>query len=325
MDLIKIDNNVLEQIQSTIDECLPVTAKANQTISDSVVIANGINTLKGFFENKDVKKLVNSMKDIKLGFLTDRPEGGKKEPYNYQQLVNAMVPMMLEGYRFTGNEFNIISGNGMPVKAGKYRKITETCEGFIHSIGTPQKEGGVAKMKCQAKWVIDGNEQTIGHGDDICIIPVAYDQYAGLDKLIGQAESKLYSRVLTRISGKFIAEGEISADSIDITAESTDTGKSESLKDKLNPNNGAKTETREAHETHPAHDPEEERTVKKYRKLLGMMTDDQLSEFNALNAPFIGTLPMEDRISLIADMEKILSGPDQSETNDTSDGPEFGD
>jgi hypothetical protein len=214
-ELIKVDKALLEQIQSVIDECLPVATKAAQSISDSLIIANGLNQMRTFFENPDVQKLVMSMKDSKLGFLTDsRParDGRSPKTYDYNQISEAIIPMMLEGYRFTGNEINIINGQGMPVKSGKYRKIVELTDGFQHSVGTPQKEGGekgVAKMKCIAKWKIGSQEYSIGYGDDICIIPVEYDKWAGLDKLIGLAESKLYSRVLTRITGKFVPEGEV--------------------------------------------------------------------------------------------------------------------
>jgi hypothetical protein len=225
-DIIKIDENLLESIQKTIEDCLPIASKAAQTIGDSVTIANGMNQLREFFKNPDVVKLVDSMKDSKLGFLTDKPKGAKKwdprqqkkvdvVPYTPHEISEALIPMMLEGYRFTGNEINIISGQGMAVKAGKHRKIIEYegLDGFSHTVGSPVKEGGesgVAKMKCQAKWILDGTEYSIGYGDDICIIAVEYDKWAGLDKLIGLAESKLYSRVLTRILGKFVSEGEIS-------------------------------------------------------------------------------------------------------------------
>lgn len=218
-DLIKVDDSILNQIQETIDSCLPICMSASQSFQDSLVIANGLNQMRELFKNPQIKALVEAMQDTTLGFLTDRPKGKKRwdkrqnkyveSSYNYEEISEALIPMMLEGYRFTGNEINIIAGKGMPVKNGKYRKITELTEGFYHSVGTPKKEEGIAKMRCQAKWIVDGKEQTIGYGDDICIIAVEYDEWAGLDKLVGLAESKLYSRVLTRITGKFIAEGDI--------------------------------------------------------------------------------------------------------------------
>jgi len=219
---ITIPEETLNAMQATIDSCVPATAKAVQTLQDSLIIANGLNSLRQFFQNPDVKKLVETMQDSTLGFLTDRsPESlakynakqsspqWQKHPYTYEDIVEALIPPMLEGYRFTGNEINIINGKGMPVKNGKHRKINDLVKKFTHTVGGPKKDGTVAMMRCQAKWFNNGVEQSIGYGDDVCVIHVEFDQYSGIDKLVGLAESKLFSRVLTRISGKLVIEGDI--------------------------------------------------------------------------------------------------------------------
>jgi len=146
----------------------------------------------------------------------------RKAPYTYEEIVEALIPPMLEGYRFTGNEINVISGNGMPVKRGKHRKINDMVRNFTHLIGAPVKESGVAKLPCRAKWITEsGEEQSIGYNkDDQCTIPIECGKYDGIDKLLGLAESKLFSRVLTRISGKLVTEGDIHhEDPKDITTE----------------------------------------------------------------------------------------------------------
>ena len=218
---IAIPEETLKAMQEVIDSCVPATTKAVQTLQDSLVIANGLNSLRDFFKNEDVKKLVLTMQDSTLGFLTDREpialarQNAKKspqyqkEPYTYEEIVEALIPPMLEGYRFTGNEINIINGNGMRAKNGKHRKINDLVKNFTHTVGGPKKEGNVAMMRCQAKWLKDGIEQSIGYGDDICVIHVEFDQYSGIDKLVGLAESKLFSRVLTRISGILVTEGDV--------------------------------------------------------------------------------------------------------------------
>jgi len=222
---ISIPSELLESMQATIDSCVPVTSKAVQTFTDSIVIANGLNELRSFFLNEEVKKLVMTMQDSTVGFLTDRApvklakaNQGKrdtdqwyKHPYTYEEIVEALIPPMLDGYRFTGNEINIIAGNGMPVKSGKHRRINDLVSGFTHFIGAPVKADNVAKIRCQAKWINNGSEQSIGYGDDDkCIIPIECGKYDGIDKLLGLAESKLFSRVLTRISGKLVIEGDVS-------------------------------------------------------------------------------------------------------------------
>ncbi len=220
---ITIPEDLLVSMQKSIDLCVPATSKAVQTLNDSLVIANGLNELRAFFKNEDVKKLVKTIQDTTLGFLTDREpialakanakkdSKWRKDPYTYEEIVEALIPPMLEGYKFTGNEINVISGNGMPVKRGKHRRINDMVKGFIHFIGAPVKAEGVAKIRCQAKWITDNRkEQSIGYGDDDkCVIVIEVGQYDGIDKLIGLAESKLFSRVLTRISGKLVTEGDV--------------------------------------------------------------------------------------------------------------------
>lgn len=223
---IAIPQELIDSMQKAIELCVPATSKAIQTLNDSIVIGNGLNQLREFFKNEEVKKLVLTMQDTTVGFLTDREPMAlaktnakkdpqwRKEPYTYEEIVEALIPPMLEGYRFTGNEINVISGNGMPVKRGKHRRINEMVSGFTHLIGAPVKADGIAKLRCQARWVTDsGEEQTIGYGEnDLCVIVIEAGKYDGIDKLIGLSESKLFSRVLTRISGKLVTEGDVPHD-----------------------------------------------------------------------------------------------------------------
>lgn len=225
---IDISEETLNAMQKIVTDCAPIMGKDNQTFTDSVVIANGMLQLKEFMKLPDVQKLVGAMANTEVGFLTDKAPGTMKwdnrqkkkvkvVPYTHDEIVGALIPPMLDGYRFTGNEINIISGKGMPVKKGKFRKINEFpgVTDFNHSIGTPkkeyfdpQKENGVARMKCQASWKLDGHPHTLGYGEDVCIIAIEFDKYSGIDKMIGLADSKIFSRVLTRLTGKFTIEGE---------------------------------------------------------------------------------------------------------------------
>lgn len=247
-DLIVIPDNLLENMQKVIDSVAPVATAATVSLAQSVQLANGYNQLKQFLDHPQIKTLVESMANSKMGFLTDRPPGSMKwdprqkkmvkvNPYTYPEIVEAVVPLVMEGYQFAGNHINIISGNGYRAKEGKYQHIMRLVDSFSHSVGGPLKDNpdkdgrGIAKMRCQARWEIEGNVGSIGYGDDICTIAVEYDRYAGLDKLVGQAESKLYSRVLTRITGKFFSEGELDSSlSVDPAPEPDKTDK---VKDKL--------------------------------------------------------------------------------------------
>jgi len=50
---IDIPTELLESMQSAIDLCVPATSKAMQTLSDSIIIGNGLNQLREFFKNPE--------------------------------------------------------------------------------------------------------------------------------------------------------------------------------------------------------------------------------------------------------------------------------
>lgn len=249
---IVVKEETLLEFQKAIDLCEPAVSSAKQTLTDSLIIANGIKHIKTFLALPEVKELIIGLQDNVAGFLTDKSKIaiGKfnnnpknnytKKPYSYEEICEALVPCLMEGYRLTGNEINIIAGKGMPVKSGKFRKITEfpNVTDFKHSIGTPHYEGNMAKMRCQATWMLKGELQSIGLSEeDKCIIAVEKGNYDGIDKLIGLADSKLFSRVLTRLLGKIVAEGDVST-SHDVAPKKAQIPQSKSLppaQNKTNP------------------------------------------------------------------------------------------
>lgn len=303
---IVVSETTLLAFQDAIDKCEPVVAKASHTIQDSLTIANGILHIKAFLNVPDVKRLIEGLQESTTGFLTDRnpltlkKQNAKKPPqyhkqeYSYDEIVEALTPCLMEGYRMTGNEINIIAGKGMPVKAGKFRKIIEMPEvnNFRHIVGSPEINGSIAKMRCQATWLLGDSKQSIGlDKEDICIIAVEKGQYDGIDKLVGLAESKLFSRVLSRMMGKIVIEGDL-PDPIDITPEK---------KPKMPSNNTTKTETvkKEA-------DPLIEEWANLYRNL---GTDKGQTDFEReCPGPYIGDLPSEDRPSRLNELKTFLQG-----------------
>ncbi|MCK5601753.1 hypothetical protein KAR91_07795, partial [Candidatus Pacearchaeota archaeon] len=69
---IAIPQELIDSMQKAIELCVPATSKAVQTLNDSIIIANGLNELREFFKNEEVRKLVQTMQDTTVGFLTDR-------------------------------------------------------------------------------------------------------------------------------------------------------------------------------------------------------------------------------------------------------------
>ena len=216
---LTIPDDLSEKFDLVVRECSGALSTGVNSIKDSLVVMNGIRSLKAFFNTPEVQELVEMSQESPAGFLTDRSKASvfkhnknpnkkyEMKPYTYEQIVEALIPCCLEGYRMHGNEINIISGKGMPVKAGKYRRILELTDGFQESISTPAVQGDYAFIKCYAKWKIDGRTQTIGYeeGDEVHI-KLKFGKWDSFDKVRGLAQSKLYSQVLTRIMGKFIPE-----------------------------------------------------------------------------------------------------------------------
>jgi len=295
---IAISEQALTSYQNAIDKCAPVIAQAAHTIQDSLIIANGIIEIKKFLSHEQVEPLVTSLKDSAAGFLTDRSKASlakqkgdskwHKKAYTHDEICEALTPCLMEGYTMTGNEINIISGKGMPVKAGKFRKITEWpgLSNFRHIVGAPHMEGKIAKMRCQATWVQAGEQQSIGlTDDDKCIISVEKGDYDGIDKLIGLADSKLFSRVLTRLSGRFVSEGDIS-EAKDITL---------------------KPSMPKAGEKKPQEDVKLDPVVGEWLALCLQLTDNQKLEFNReFPGPDLEDLPLIDRGARLNELKKFM-------------------
>ena len=232
-DLI-IKPETISNLDSIISECSGVLSKSGiRSIADSLAVLQGVKTLKEFFKQEEIKILIEDAQDNEAGFLTDRgPEAIWKhnnnpkknyelKPYTYEQVLNAIIPLMLEGYALHGNEINIISKRGYRTQAGKYRKIINMTDGFMDNIATPAFKDGYAYLRCKAKWKIGDNIQTIGYSeDDECLLKIKHNpaKFDTVDKVIGLAYSKLYTRVLGRITGQFINEDFVDAPT-DITDE----------------------------------------------------------------------------------------------------------
>ncbi len=214
------------EIDKVIAECAPLCLQTQETFTATLRVADGVKKLRQLFlSHAGIKDTVLAMKDTRLGFLTDRSEkavaaarNGNKPlvPYSYNEIAECCVEAMLKGYRITNNEFNIIAGNFYPAKNGKYRKIIEYpgVANFQYTTTPPQydPDGKYAKVQGFASWAKDGVRQVLGHSDaekgvqDTQTFKIRVNAYMGEDAVIGKAQSKLFSRVLERLTGRVEAE-----------------------------------------------------------------------------------------------------------------------
>jgi hypothetical protein len=224
MALAKLEE-VGKEIDRVIESCLPFANNELKTFSASLTLAEGVGTLREIFlKHPGIKKTIQSMQDTKLGFLTDRnpkalayarAQGKKTEPYSYEEVVECAIEGLLKGYRLTNNEFNIISGGFYEAKNGKYRKIIEHPEvtNFQFTNTSPlYVSEKLAKVQVFASWVQGGQIRTLGTSDkekgkeDTLIFTIKVNSGMGDDAVVGKALSKLFTRVLMRITGRVISE-----------------------------------------------------------------------------------------------------------------------
>ena len=260
-DSIKDLAPVTNKMDLIIKECLPITQAKAQGICEALILAKGLSQLRDiFYEDKNIIATIESMKDTKLGFITDRSAaaikknqgyGKKLVSYTYHEIAECCIEALMKGYRLTDNEFNIIAGNFYAAKNGKYRKIIET-DGltnlaFANSMPIFKTETRIvnkiptqvqyAEIQCYASWKMNGKTQYLGYNPrnpdskDILIFKIKANEYMGDDGVIGKALSKLFTRVLMRLSGKLIEEStDLDIPEIKVVNPETDT---ESLTDKI--------------------------------------------------------------------------------------------
>lgn len=226
-DLMPLTN----KIDAIVNECLPIVAAEKQGISESLILAKGIHQLREIFKtDKNIKATILSLQNSNLGFVTDRsPEACKKSnltPYSYEQISECCLEALLKGYRLTDKEFCIIAGNFYGAKNGRYRRIIETngVTDFTYANSMPvfktetrlvkgePTQVQYAEVQCYASWRLNGKMQYIGHHPknrdtkDLLIFKIRANEYMGDDGVVGKALSKLFGRILSRLSGKLIEE-----------------------------------------------------------------------------------------------------------------------
>ncbi len=216
------------QIDSIVNQCLPIAAQQSQNFVQALTLANGIKALRQIIlHDKHIKETITSMQNTHLGFMTDRTDlaiwkskqgsGKELKPYRYEDVAEVCIEAMLKGYRITNNEFNMIASRFYAAKNGKFRMIQE-CEGvtdFAFTTTSPQYEAKsqdgkqYAKVQCFASWRMDGTLVTLGSSEsseDRLMLKIVVNKYMGEDAIVGKALSKLFSRVLMRLDGKIMPE-----------------------------------------------------------------------------------------------------------------------
>jgi hypothetical protein len=265
-------NETADKIDAIIAETLPVSTKSGLDFRESIIVAKGVSELrKVFLESPQIKHVINSMANTRLGFMTDRDPklknwktGANNTPYPYEDLVDPIIEGLLKGYRITNYEICIIAGNFYAAKNGNYRRIVEYpgVSRFAYNNAPTQllKDGVSAHVKCWATWMVGKDLCSIGvRPDDELILQIKVNKAMGEDAIVGKAHAKLFKRVLERITGQVQPETtDVVPDEVFGTVQEEKPGKPSAAADSLN----ARLKTEEAGESASIKEDIEERFSK---------------------------------------------------------------
>lgn len=149
-----------------------------------------------------------------LGIMVVPPE----KKYEVETIRDVVIEGLLKGYRPVGGEMCVFSGGKFyPCAPGNLRLVQEWpgLTDLRLEIGVPKGHDGGALVPVIATWKLDGTPDgfncTERDGQD-WRIPVKVNAGMGVDAIIGKAKAKLWSRILSRLSGSSVVSAEDAAD-----------------------------------------------------------------------------------------------------------------
>lgn len=185
-----------ERIQATADKCSIGALVDEKDMVAAVRRAFGIKQLRRFMHDDFVDVVLMPLMNSRLGFLTDRdpsrPAKTTREPYGRDVVRDCAIEALINGARFTGNEWNIIGGNCYLTQAFYKRKLAEApgVTDVVYSPGVPEMNSppGVARLTYSVSWKQNGTPKRIVSADGKPVVfCVKIDQYATIDAVIGKA------------------------------------------------------------------------------------------------------------------------------------------
>jgi len=225
---------ITKEIDNILNQCQPILKGACGGIANSFILAKGVYQIKELLlKNKNLQKTIEYMQDSKIGFMTDRSPAiiakakSKNKniiPYTYREISDCVLTALLCGYNLFGKEFYVIGGNFYASQYGKYRHIVENkyITDFSYANSPPifktemrtKNDRTVpieyAEVECFAYWYREEKIFYLGnHPDnkknDPLVFKIKVDAYMGDDGVVGKALSKLFTRVLARLSCNYIS------------------------------------------------------------------------------------------------------------------------
>ena len=182
----------------------------------SIYAAQALNSIRELFSDEMLRE-VRKLENTRMGYLTDRnpfraKQGEKVTPYPDQIVKDCLMEGALRGYRWMGNEINILAGSFYATKEGLLRKIREQVQGYRETVEPPTNfAGGNCQLKVSATWFRDGKKESTNG-----IASVRVNNGMGVDAILGKAEAKLRRMVLFVLGDTEEAMKDPDTDAMDI-------------------------------------------------------------------------------------------------------------
>lgn len=179
-----------------------ITAEKLEGFEKAFLIATAAGELKQMLTT-DYMKPIMDLQNNRLGFKTDKAEGG----YPESVVKNCLIEAVLTGVQPFGNQFNIIAGNCYITKEG-FGHLLGNVKGLDYSIvpSLPRinADATSAAIVMNVEWTINGVTST-----KQLDIPVKMNKFMGTDAVIGKATRKARAWLYNRISDVEIADGDV--------------------------------------------------------------------------------------------------------------------
>jgi len=224
--------SILKQTQ---DEVRMAEDEGNDTLK-AMIQAQGLGMLKDTLTD-DVMGVIRRMEGSPLGYKTDR-DSSERGRYSNEEIRDALIEGRLRGFRFVGNEINVIGGNFYATQAG-LRRIINDHPGIANLKLSPSRPmfaklpdgkldenvkcvSYVASFKFNPNWRDAGKAEAWQDEQIVCDIvrdaagkpirderiPVKLNRGMGDDAVVGKATRKMLQRIYTYLSQEHIRSAE---------------------------------------------------------------------------------------------------------------------
>ena len=183
-------------------------------LEDCIKQAALINAVTRWITQPEIQKMVLTLMDSPMGFITDRRQ--KTDKYPPTVVIACITQGMMAGARITGNEINIIAENAYLTKQFYSRKIDEFDNGIFKVVAKNMElsefeiSGNMVSTEACVKYTIralkpmDGMKE--GQSKELDFMRhiqmrIKSEKYDTPDGWEGKAERKIYKKLYTYLSG----------------------------------------------------------------------------------------------------------------------------